>query len=343
MDYATVCSDGRGFSPSATVWNHGSLLIEKTAIFCYNLVAEYGCKNLLLNRNVWRGVKVQKEEFIKKIVNFVEKSEDNFVSDEDAIYPNLAGMKIYEVPLVGFARADDELFITEFKKKGIIHPEYMTPLEWLPGSKTVISLFLPFTKEIKNSNRNKIDEPYESGIPQRCSAEWLHARIEGQIFLNKITDYIQSILENEGFETICPTTSGKLHMITPYISTWSERHAAYTAGLGTFGLSKGLITQKGMAGRFGSVITNAEFEADIRPYSEPFEYCTMCGACMMKCPVSAIDQARGCALGKDQLICGPYVSGSKLPPHGSNQRVRYGCGKCQSGVPCESGIPPQKF
>ena len=285
---------------------------------------------------------MENKELIDKIVNFVVNSKDNFVADEDAIYPNLAGMKIYEDPLVGFAHADDELFITEVKKEGVIHPEYLAPLEWLPSAKTVISFFLPFTKEVKNSNRNKTDTPYEPDIPQRCSTEWLHARIEGQIFLDKITDYIQSILEDEGFETICPTTSGKLRKITPYISTWSERHAAYAAGLGTFGLSKGLITQKGMAGRFGSVITNAEFNADIRPYSKPFEYCIMCGACMMKCPVGAIDKARGCALGKDQLICGPYVLGSYLPPHGSNKRIRYGCGKCQSGVPCESSIPLKK-
>lgn len=284
---------------------------------------------------------MESKEFIDKIVKLVANSKDNYVSAEDAIHPGLVGMKIYEEPLVRFARADDELF-TEFKKEGIIHPEYQTPLEWLPGAKTVISFFLPFTKEIKKSNRNKTDGPYEPGIPQRCSPEWLHGRIEGQIFLDRITDYIQSILEREGFETICPTTSGRLRMITPYISTWSERHAAYAAGLGTFGLSKGLITQKGMAGRFGSVITNAEFSASIRPYSKPFEYCTMCGACVMKCPVGAIDKVRGCALGKDQLICGPYVSEGKLPHFGPNKRVRYGCGKCQSGVPCESGIPPKK-
>lgn len=282
---------------------------------------------------------MKNEELIDKIVYFAANSKDNYISDEDAIYSHLAGMKIYEAPLIGFARADDELFVTEFKKKGVVHPEYQTPLEWLPGAKTVISFFLPFTKEIKKSNRNQTDEPYEPGIPQRCSTEWLHARIEGQIFVDKITDHIQSILKNEGFETVCPTTSGRLHMISPFISTWSERHAAYAAGLGTFGLSKGLITKKGMAGRFGSVITTAEFHADIRPYSDPFEYCTMCGACMMKCPAGAIDKARGCALGKDQLICGGYVSGSKLPPHGMNRRIRYGCGKCQSGVPCESGIP----
>ena len=281
-------------------------------------------------------------ELARKIANFVANSPGNYVSEEDAIYPQLAGMKIYESPLVGFASADDDLFTVEYKKAGVIHPEYMAPAEWLPGAKTVISFFLPFSNAVKESNRRKIDEPYTPGIPQRCSAEWLHARIEGQSFLNEITDYIQTLLESEGFETTCPTTSGKLRMLAPYISTWSERHAAYAAGLGTFGLSKGLITAKGMAGRFGSVITNAEFPPTPRPYSDPFEYCTMCGACMAKCPAGAINPANGCAHGKDQSICGPYVKGSKLPPHGPNQRIRYGCGKCQAGVPCESGIPKRK-
>ena len=215
----------------------------------------------------------------------------------------------------------------------------MAPSEWLPGAKTVISFFLPFTPAVKGSNREKFDEPYSPGIPQRCSAEWLHARIEGQAFLNKITDHIQALLEAEGFETVCPATSSRFRLITPYISNWSERHAAYAAGLGTFGLSKGLITSKGMAGRFGSIITNAEFPLTTRPYSSPFEYCTMCGACMAACPADAIDKAKGCALGKDQTICGLYTRGSRLPPHGPGGRIRYGCGKCQCGVPCESGIP----
>lgn len=280
-----------------------------------------------------------KEEFIKKIEEFVMNSPENHVTEEDAIYPELTGMQIYETPIVGFASADDELFTTEYKKEGVIHPEYRAPEEWLPGSKTVITFFVPFTEEVKASNKCKKDEPYEPGLPQKCSVQWMHARVEGQIFLDKITDYIQEILEKEGYETVCPTTSGKLRMITPYISTWSERHAAYAAGLGTFGLSKGLITEKGMAGRFGSVITNAEFSPTIRAYSDPFEYCTMCGACMVKCPADAIDKTKGCALGKDQLICGPYLKASYLPPHGPNQRVRYGCGKCQVGVPCENGIP----
>ena len=39
-----------------------------------------------------------------------------------------------------------------------------------------------------------------------------------------------------------------------FASTWSERHAAYASGLGTFGLSDGLITPRGQAMRCGSVV-----------------------------------------------------------------------------------------
>lgn len=275
------------------------------------------------------------------IMDFVANSRDNYVSEEDAIYKELAGLKMYEAPIIGFAAADDKLFTETFKQVGVIHPEYKSPEEWLPGAKTVISFFLPFTKEVKESNRGKTDISCIPGAEQSCSAQWLHARIEGQIFVDKVTDHIQAFLENNGFETICPTTSGDFRMIAPFISTWSERHAAYAAGLGTFGLSKGLITEKGMAGRIGSVITNAEFVPTSRPYNDPFEYCTMCGACEIKCPVDAIDKTKGCALGKDQVTCATYVNGHRLPAHGPNQRVRYGCGKCQAGVPCESRIPPR--
>jgi len=282
------------------------------------------------------------EELMRQLARFAADSPSSHISGEDAITPSLAGLQMYDTPITGFAAADDPLFTTEFKKDGVIHPEYMAPGEWLPGAKTVISFFLPFSKAVRESNRLPLDEPYAPGIPQRCSAEWLHARVEGQDLINEVTDRLQELLKEAGFASVCPTTSGRLRLITPYLSTWSERHAAYAAGLGTFGLSKGLITEKGMAGRLGSVITDAVFLPTPRPYSDPFEYCAMCGACMRSCPASAIDMAKGCALGKDQLLCGPYVEGGKLPLHGPRQRQRYGCGKCQVGVPCESGIPQKR-
>ena len=162
------------------------------------------------------------------------------------------------------------------------------------------------------------------------------------MFMNLTAAKLQELLEADGAATVCPTGSGELKMLTPYISDWSERHAAYAAGLGTFGLSKGLITAKGVAGRYGSVITDAEFPVTPRPYTDPFEYCILCGACGVRCPGKAIDVTKGCALGKDQKLCEAYVGSGITPPHGPNQRVRYGCGKCQTAVPCECGIPGRK-
>ena len=281
------------------------------------------------------------QEILDTIATYVEDNQGNFVSEEDAISPGLAGLRIYEQALVGFADARDSLFTEEFKKTEVIDPGYRSPEEWLPGAKTVISFFLPFTQEVKRSNLKAFDEPYEEGIPQRCSQEWLHGRIEGQLFVNDLCGHLLKVVKDRGYQAVCPSISGEFRMVRPYVSVWSERHAAYAAGLGTFGLSKGLITEKGIAGRFGSVITDACFNITPRPYSSPFEYCIMCGACMRRCPPGAIDITKGCALGKDQTICGPYVKGSYLPPQGQKQRVRYGCGKCQVGVPCENGLPVQ--
>jgi epoxyqueuosine reductase QueG len=52
-----------------------------------------------------------------------------------------------------------------------------------------------------------------------------------------------------------------------YASSWSERHAAHAAGLGTFGLCDGLITPKGKAMRAGSVVAKIQVEPSIRFYN----------------------------------------------------------------------------
>ena len=115
-----------------------------------------------------------------------------------------------------------------------------------------------------------------------------------------------------------------------FTSNWPERHVAFVCGLGTFGLSKGLITSKGMAGRFGSIVTELEIIPNKREYEGIYEYCTECGACIKKCPVNAITFENG----KDHQICCEFVDLTK-----NKYKPRYGCGKCQVSVPCESRIP----
>jgi epoxyqueuosine reductase QueG len=116
----------------------------------------------------------------------------------------------------------------------------------------------------------------------------------------------------------------------PFSSNWSERHIAYAAGLGTFSLAGGLITSLGTAGRLASLVTSLELPADTRPYTTFNEYCTMCGECAKRCPVHAIRKETG----KTHAPCSAFLDKVKAtcPPY-------YGCGKCQSGVPCEDKIP----
>ena len=115
-----------------------------------------------------------------------------------------------------------------------------------------------------------------------------------------------------------------------FSSNWSERHAAYVCGLGTFSLTRAVITKKGCAGRFGRILTDLELEPDPRPYTGVYDYCTRCGACIRRCPVQAISLEQG----KQQLPC-------RLRSLETQRRYapRYGCGKCQTKIPCQDRIP----
>lgn len=267
------------------------------------------------------------EELLKEAVIFLD-GPANFIQAEDAIRPDIAGMRIFDAPLFGAARADDQLF-QELRREDVVHPEVMLPHDWLPDARSVISFFLPFTDRVRRSN--------VAGAA--ASDEWVHARIEGQAAIAALCADLKHFIEERGFKAVVPASDSRFRLLGRFVSNWSERHAAYICGLGTFGLSRGLITEKGMAGRFGSIITDAETAPTPRKYTGPFDYCTMCGACQPRCPVGAIDAARGPAAGKDQILCGENAAATTRAPYGPKQIVRYGCGKCQVQVPCERGIP----
>ncbi|PKM78501.1 MAG: 4Fe-4S ferredoxin [Firmicutes bacterium HGW-Firmicutes-15] len=276
---------------------------------------------------------MNKQDIIKTAAYFVENSEDNYIKKLNAISENVAGMKIYERPIFAFGSPDDEYF-TSFKEPSIIGKHFMLPQDWLPGSKTVISFFLPFSKAVKKGNRRNRSWPSE---------EWLHGRIEGQAFLNKLCMHLQKELINAGYNSVVPSLDARFwaktegnndssHSEVSFTSTWSERHVAFVCGLGTFGLSKGLITSKGIAGRFGSILTELYLSPDQRKYEDITEYCSMCGSCVIKCPVNAIS----IEMGKNHPICSAF-----LDKTAEKYKPRYGCGKCQVGVPCESRVPKQ--
>ena len=276
---------------------------------------------------------MDKAGFIKALVNFVKTSPGNYLAEAIALKPELAGMQIYDEPLIGCAASDD-FYFTEARKPEIIGPHFISPEEWLPGAKTVISIFLPFTVRVREANRQDMAWPAD---------EWLHGRIEGHAFQNILCRFALELLEKEGFPSMAPMTDSRFKTGSPvikdkteqanYTSNWSERHAAYAAGLGTFGLSKGLISRKGVAGRYLSIITCLALEPDKRPYTGAYDYCTNCGACIRNCPAKAISKEHG----KIHYPCSEFLDSVK-----AKHSPYYGCGKCQVKVPCESMAPGMK-
>jgi hypothetical protein len=215
---------------------------------------------------------MDKNMLIAEITNFVNTG-NNYVSENIALEPDMAGLKIFDEPLVGFANAESPLF-NKLKDNDVIGSNFILPKEWNDEAKTVISIFFPFSRQIKDSNKENMDWP---------SFGWFHGRIEGQKIIDELCKYITVYLEDKGHKTIAPGIDSRFSSKSPftadknnqqyYTSNWSERHIAYICGLGTFGLSKGIITSRGVAGRFGSLITGAYFEPDKYSYNEIYEHC----------------------------------------------------------------------
>ena len=122
-----------------------------------------------------------------------------------------------------------------------------------------------------------------------------------------------------------------------FTSNWSERHVAScsSCGPGTFSLSKGLITERGVSGRFGSVVTDAPLPVTKRRYTGlPCEATARC--CRSLCAqLSGAAQAISLEHGKSRSsVCCSYFDTLR-----ERYAPRFGCGKCQVNVPCERRIP----
>jgi len=246
----------------------------------------------------------------EQIDEFILNSPQNIVNEPKV-------MRMWDQPLIGVASAYDELW-ERLKEPDAVGPQHRSPQEWLTGAKSVISYFLPFTQQIRRSN-------WSEGLP---STEWLYGRYEGEIFNNTVRSFIVDLVDQAEGHAIAPALDNRFAVVNR-LSNWSERHVAFIAGLGTFSLNRSMITSLGSAGRFGSVIVDFKLEPTQRLYQEVDEYCTKCGVCIDRCPPRAISES-----GKDNEICSCYVDEML-----ARYKPRYGCGKCQTAVPCEDKNP----
>lgn len=273
-----------------------------------------------------------KSQIIEKINEFVLTAIENNYADNRGV--------VFSEPLVGFANINDLLF-REYKK--YIGKEYFTPQEAFelkyPGQKlivgTVISWVLPISQKIRDTNAQQKDIPSE---------DWAYSKFSGEPFNDKVRQMLVNFLTEKNFQTLAPILLPEWKIIQQskvgMTSLWSERHAAYAAGLGTFSLNDGLITERGIAHRCGSVITNLVIEPTKREYRGVYDYCLhykngSCHACIDRCPVQAIS-----VRGHDKNLCSDFTKKVVLPfvseKYGTTDTC---CGLCQTRVPCEKGIP----
>ena len=249
----------------------------------------------------------------------------------------------WDAPLVGFARGDDPLFV-DYKVH--VGPEHWTPAEAMalaypaleiePAELAVISWVLPQTATTRADSRAATVYP-----PER----WARSRMFGEAFNNELRAQVAEALRDAGFHAVSPMLLSEYRSVDSsrflFSSVWSERHIAHACGLGTFGLCDGLITPVGKAMRLGSVIAQLPVEPAVRPYTDHHAYCLhyargTCGVCIQRCPVGALSEH-----GHDKRLCRAHLDATRPIVRDRYGFDGYACGLCQTGTPCEAGIPEE--
>lgn len=237
-------------------------------------------------------------------------------SIEDAV-ASARTQTVYRRPVVGFANAEDELFLA---LRTVCGPQHLLPSDLLTGARSVIAFFVPFTGELVRLNAR---HPF-------VAREWAVAYEETNRLVAAMCERLLADLASEGVRgaSVAPTYEFDRRSL---VANWSHKHVAYVAGLGTFGVNRMLITERGCAGRLGSLVIDARLPASSRP-SQPI--CShyrggRCLVCVRRCPVQALSVA-----GFARQRCYDHLLA--VDAHFEDLQTVEVCGKCATG-PCSIG------
>jgi len=274
--------------------------------------------------------------------SWIEKIIRDFCASPANSLENGTGEPAWGTPQVAYACGDDPLFA---QVKSDIGSFYWTPQEAFriaypdaeidPSELAVICYILPQTEKTCLDQRAATEVPAE---------RWARSRFYGEEFNCALRLHLGDQLTRAGYPAVAPERLPDFDYRQSerfgLASNWSERHTAWIAGLGTFGLSDGLITRVGKAVRFGSVVVKMKLEATPRSYVGHQDWCLWyakgtCGVCVQRCPAEAIT-----AEGHDKAKCFDYIRNVTTP----YVRDNYGtgatpCGLCQVKIPCEVRVP----
>jgi len=279
-----------------------------------------------------------------------EKWFEHFISEfisqdlSNSLEQKFAGEKIFKAPLLGFARGSDPLFR---KYKQAVGPFHRTPEEVLawaareqkvsapPESEiSVVSFILPLNDPIVSENARARDWG---------AARWAQARLFGEICMRKLMQNLIEELAKAGVLAAAgdfmPDFRKKKYPVAGWASPWSHRHAAFAAGLGSFGMNDAFITEKGQAHRCGSIVVALKLKPNREQAPHYRHFCKHhregnCLVCASRCPVQAISEK-----GHDKDACSKFVMKS-VPRNVFRNNVNiYCCGLCMAGTPCSRGFP----
>ena len=273
---------------------------------------------------------------------WIESIIRDFCASEQNSLHMQTGEPAWAEPQIAFASGDDPLFE---QLKNDIGPFYWTPrdafrLAWPDLDITAAELAI-IVYILPQTEATRLDQRAATTVP---AERWARSRFHGEAFNRALRLHLVDQLTTAGFPAVAPERLADFGYRDSarfgIASNWSERHTAWIAGLGTFGLSDGLITRVGKAVRFGSVVVNMKLEATPRSYTGHQDWCLWhargtCGVCMKRCPIDAITET-----GHDKAACFDYIRNVTTP----FVRDNYGigdtpCGLCQVKIPCESKSP----
>ncbi|MHA1710959.1 MAG: epoxyqueuosine reductase [Candidatus Freyarchaeota archaeon] len=246
---------------------------------------------------------------------------ENFIKSYVKSYRRIKGtFTDWKTPLVAYADADDPLFK---RLREIVDEGHLLPFDLLDDAKTVVSYFIPFQKRVALSNAG-------GECPSR---EWATAYVETNQLITDLNASLAEKLKDMGFKCVVvpPTHNFDRRKL---ISSWSHKHVAFIAGLGTFGLHQMIITEEGCCGRLGSEVTNVEIEPTQRPEREfcLYKRGERCTACVDNCTFGAL-KVNGFDRHRCYEVClqnGEFYSSLGLADV---------CGKCVCVVPCSFRAP----